>query len=109
MSIYDYITIDLPTFPHSGLLFQTYLDVEDSYADWYRVDESGRLFRLTEQAGGSSDPRYVFAAPPHLSAYTDPRLEVHADGPDDGPSMLLSFIDGRLVDWRYHPDFPEPS
>jgi hypothetical protein len=100
MGTFDRITIDLPTFPHPGVLFQVYINLADSYGDLYRVDERGVLWRLTVSAGMSDDPKYLLPVPVALD-YTDPVLEAHTDE----HALLLTFVGGVLTSWRQHPHF----
>lgn len=108
MSVFDYITINLPTFPHSGVLFQTYLDLADSYGDRYQVDMDGRLLRLTASACLSDDAQYRLPAPAPLD-YSNPALEAYEDGADGDAAYLLTFVGGTLTAWRRHPDFVPTS
>lgn len=95
MSIFDYINSELPGFPLPGA-YQAYLDIADSYGDFYRIDPDGRLWRLT--VGACMDRAWP-QTPHRLGTYTDPALEIYGDGPGL-PAYLLTFDRGLLTCWR---------
>lgn len=95
------MTIDLPSFPGApGVELQIYPDIADSYGDFYQVDATGQLWRLTDQACMSRGPAFRLATPERLD-YSDSAMETYAP---DGCAYLLTFVAGRLVSWRENPD-----
>jgi hypothetical protein len=106
MGVYDELTIEYSAFPHPPeTVYQAYFDLEDSYGDFYRVDETGQLWRLSRGAGHSQT--YGRLDPPELLIYNDTALEIYGSNWDDGPiiifSYILTFAHGRLTAWRENP------
>jgi hypothetical protein len=113
MGIFDELTIEYPGFP-PDTIYQMYIEIADSYGDFYRVDKSGHLFRLT--VGVCMNRNDIGQnAPIFLSDYTDHALKIIGGEETGYIEYLLVFDHGRLIDWREYDeldsdqdDEPEP-
>lgn len=114
MGIYDQIQINDPRFPRGcGEWFQAYVEIEDSYGDFYELTADGCLYRLTDNACMSRSPKYALAAPVFLDDYNDSALTVLADYLDDQGrtniyGYVLTFERGILTAWTYDPELIPP-
>lgn len=111
MGIYDIITIDDPRIPFGvGSEFQAYVEIADSYGDFYRLAPDGYLYRLTTNACLSRRYPHI---PVRLDDYTDPALSVlgHYDDNQGRHTIFgytLIFERGRLIDWRWDDELIPP-